>query len=135
MVKGEIREAFVRSSNTQNFGFPYAGEQHATLRLRTHPRYGKDIIFSIEKGQFMCRSYRECVVLVKFDDNPPEKFAGVGPEDSSTEFAFLKNYTGFLAKMRKAKKILISTPVYRHGEPIFEFDVTGFDSTKLEQQT
>jgi RNA polymerase subunit RPABC4/transcription elongation factor Spt4 len=132
MAKADVHQAYVKSSNTQSFGFPYAGEQRATLQVRTHPRYGRDVTFSIEKGQFMCKSYRECTILVKFDDNAPEEFAGVGPEDNSTQHAFIKNGSRFLARMKKAKKVLISTIVYRNGEPAFEFDVSGFDATRLE---
>ena len=42
MGKGANYQAEVSSTNTENFGFPYAGPQHATLTLRTHARYGKD---------------------------------------------------------------------------------------------
>src|SRR5512139_2186222 len=78
MKKGVAFEASVSSSNTVNFSFPYSGEQHATLILRTHPRYGKDLILRIEKGQFLCPSYDGCNVLVRFDDSEPLHFSATG---------------------------------------------------------
>jgi len=101
-----------------NFDFPYSGTQHATLTLRTHPRHGKDIIFSIEKGQILCRSYEDCTVLVRFDDEPPSNYSAVGAADNSTETIFIRNYSKFVEKLLKAKA--------------FEFDVSGFDQGKYK---
>src|SRR2546428_9086484 len=47
--------AKVESTNAVQFGFPYQGEQRATLMLREHPRFGFDIMLYIQKGQFLCR--------------------------------------------------------------------------------
>lgn len=134
MTKGKINDAIVRSSNTVNFEFPYSGEQHATLSWRTHPRYGKDVIFRIEKGQILCKSYQDCTILVRFDDGAPEKFSAVGPADNSSESAFFRNYGRLFDKMKKAKKIRVSANIYKQGEPIFEFDVSGFEQTKYAQK-
>ena len=124
--------AAVESTNTVEFHFPYAGEQHATLFLRTHPRHGKDLILQIRKGQILCRSYEDCSVLVRFDDKKPESFSGVGPADHSTTSVFIRNYGRFYASMLKAKTVRISVPVYQEGAPIFEFDVAGFDAAKYK---
>ena len=127
MGKGSMHTAIVRSSNTFEFGFPYAGPQHATLTLRTHPRYGKDVILSLERGQFLCSSYEGCSVLVRFDDAAPQEFSAGGPADNSTEVLFIRNYSRFISQMQKAKRVRISASVYQEGNPVFEFDVSGFD--------
>ena len=132
MAKGTISEASVKSTNTVNFSFPYSGQQHGTLTLRTHPRYGKDAIFSIEKGQIPCPSYQPCTVLIRFDDGQPVRYTAVGPEDNSTETVFIRDYSGFVGKMLKAKKVRISANIYQEGSPVFEFDVTGFDQAKYK---
>lgn len=85
-----------------NFSFPYAGPQHGTLTLRTHPRYGKNVIFNIERGQIPC---------------PAVSYSAAGPEDNSTE---------------KAKTVRISVNVFQEGSPVFEFDVSGFDANKYK---
>jgi hypothetical protein len=132
MGKGIIRTARVRSSNEVEFDFPYAGAQRATLTLRTHPRYGKDVIFGIERGQIQCPSYDECTVLVRFDDEAPSNFAAVGAEDNSSETIFIRNYDKFLAKLTKAKRLRLSASIFQQGSPVFDFDLSGFDSRQYK---
>jgi len=132
MGKGTIHRAMIVSSNTVSFDFPYSGEQHARLTLRTHPRYGKDIIFGIEKGQILCHSYEDCTVLVRFDDKPPSNFSAVGAADNSTETIFIRNYSRFVENMLKASKVRISVNIYQEGSPVFEFDVSGFNSGRYK---
>ena len=130
MGKGVIRQAQVSSSNTVNFDFPYSGTQHATLSLRTHPRHGKDVIFRIEKGQVLCRSYADCTVLVRFDDEPPTNYSAGGAADNSTETIFIRNYDRFIGKVLKAKRVRIAANIYQQGAPVFDFDVSSFDQDK-----
>lgn len=130
MGKGFVYTAFTSSTNTVEFDFPYSGAQHATLSLRTHPRWGKNLIFRIEKGQLLCNSYDGCTVLVRFDDGEAERFSAVGPEDNSSEVLFIQNYGRFAEKMLKAKRVRIAVSVYQEGNPTFEFDVSDFDTSK-----
>lgn len=130
MTSAKTYFASVRSSNTVSFGFPYSGAQRGTLTLRTHPRYGRDLIFNIERGQVLCRSYEDCTVLVRFDDKEAQRFSGVGAADNSTESVFLRNYSRFAGEMLKAERVRISVPIYQQGSPVFEFDVSGFDTEK-----
>jgi len=132
MKGGETLFAMVQSTNTVNFDFPYQGAQHATLTLRTHPRHGKDVILKIERGQFLCRSYEDCNVLVRFDENEPVTFSGVGASDNSSEMVFLRNYSRFVAGMLKAKRVRMSAEVYQEGSPVFEFDVSDFSDAKYK---
>lgn len=130
MGKSSAHFAAVQSTNTVSFGFPYAGAQHATLTLRDHPRYGKDIILAIERGQFLCPSYGGCQVLVRFDDAGATKYHAVGAADSSTETVFIQGYSTFLKHLEAAKVVRISTNVYQEGAPVFEFNTAGFDARK-----
>lgn len=135
MTGKPARQASVLSTNSVTFDFPYQGAQHGQLSLRTHPRHGKDVILSIERGQFQCRSYDGCTVLVRFDDGAPQKFSATGASDNSTETLFIQNYSRFVGAMAKAKTIRISAEVFQQGNPVFEFDVAGFDQAKyLGQQ-
>lgn len=130
MSKDAAYLAAVQSTNTVTFGFPYAGAQHATLTLRTHPRYGKDVILAIERGQFLCPSYEGCQVLVRFDDAPAVKYRAAGAADSSTETVFIRGYATFLQHMKASKVVRISANIYQEGAPAFEFNVAGFDANK-----
>lgn len=130
MGKGQSNFARVISLNTVNFGFPYSGEQHASLLIRSHPRHGKNILFSIEKGQILCSSYSGCSVLVRFDDEDAKRYSANETADNSTETVFISNYDKFIGKLQKAKRVKISVDVYQQGSPVFEFDVSGFDASK-----
>lgn len=132
MGKGSTYGASVVSSNTVSFDFPYNGPQHGELILRTHPRYGKDVILVIERGQFLCRSYEDCQVLIRFDDKNPSTYAAVGPSDGSSNHIFIRGYSKFISSMMSAKRVRISAEIYQEGSPAFEFDVTGFDSEKYK---
>lgn len=132
MAKGISYGAMVQSTNTVEFDFPYADPQHASLTLRTHPRHGKDVIFSIERGQFLCRSYEDCTILVRFDDQEAQNYSAIGAADSSTETIFIRNYPRFVSSMLKAKTVRIAAEIYQQGAPVFEFDVSGFDESKYK---
>ncbi|MDD5463022.1 MAG: hypothetical protein PHG00_15550 [Methylococcales bacterium] len=132
MSGGTTYHAYVLSTNTVEFSFPYNGIQNATLHLRTDPKYGKDVIFRIEKGQILCNSYEDCTVLVRFDDEKPANYSAVGAADNSNETVFFRNYSKFVGKLLKAKQIRISTNIYQQGSPVFEFDVSGFNQEKYK---
>jgi hypothetical protein len=134
MSKGTTYHAAVSSKNTVEFDFPYAGAQHATLNLRVDPRYGKEVIFSIERGQILCHSYEDCTVLVRFDDEKTTNYSAVGAADNSTETIFIRNYDRFVEKMLKAKQVRISTNIYQQSAPVFEFDVSNFDLNKYKRK-
>jgi hypothetical protein len=112
MTSRESRFASIGSENSVSFDFPYEGVQHATLTIRNHASYGRDAIVSIERGQFLCPSYANCQIRVRFDEAAPERWSAVGPADNSSTAVFIRNQSGF---------------VYQHGEPMFEFHVGGFD--------
>ncbi len=130
MTDKEVHRASVLSTNTVNFDFPYSGAQHATLSLRTHPRYGKDLIFQIQKGQILCSSYDGCLVQVRFDDGKIQKFRASEPADHSSDTLFIRNYHGFVGKMLKSKLVRITVDVYQEGNRVFEFDVSDFSVPK-----
>jgi hypothetical protein len=132
MSKGYIYRAEVLSSNTVDFKFPYSGEQHAALVLWTHPRAGKYIVLVLIKGQILCTSYEECTVLVRFDDEKSVKYSAIGPADNNNNQVFIYNYSRFVEKMLKAKRVRISVNIYQEGSPVFEFDVSGFDQSKYK---
>lgn len=135
MTSGERKIAWVSSTNSVSFGFPYNGEQQAQLTLRTDPRFGKSVIFGLEKGQILCSSFDGCAVQVRFDDDKPAKYAASGPSDHSTTVIFIEDYGRFLAKLRKAKRVRISANIYQQGSPVFEFDVSGFDNDRYQSKS
>lgn len=130
MSNGVTHTAAIQSLNTVNFTFPYAGEQHANLVIRTHPKHGKDVIFGIQQGQLLCNDYDGCNVSVRFDDAEAVTYKANSAADHSTETIFLSNYSGFIDRMMKAKRVRIAVNVYQEGTPVFEFDVSKFDKNQ-----
>ncbi|TVO75117.1 hypothetical protein [Sedimenticola selenatireducens] len=119
--RGVIKRATVKSINTVSFDFPYRGEQRATLQLRDHPKYGKDVLFYIEKGQFTCR-INKCTVNVRFGDEKPKTFTALEPQDQSTTLLFIQKYNDFVAKIMKVNRVQIEATFYQNGNHVFEFD-------------
>lgn len=118
--------ATVTSTNMANFSWPYHGETRSRLTVRKHPRYGQDVMFSIPRGQFVC-GVDGCTVLVRFDDRPPIKFGVVGSEDNDSKTLFFSNTKKFIGELRKSKRVRVAATVYQEGQPMFEFDTSGFD--------
>lgn len=130
MGKGTIYYAANVSTSTLAFKFPYTGEQHATLTLRKHPRQGNDVLLTIERGQFVCM-IDGCSVLVRFDDGESVRFNAVEPSDHSTTALFLTPFDKFYSRMLKAKRVRIQADFFQEGSHTLDFDVAGFDATKL----
>jgi hypothetical protein len=82
---------------------PYEVEQHATLTLRSHPKYGKDVILNLSKAQFMTGIYG-CKILVRFDEGKSESFSANEPGDMSTNALFINGFPKILAGLKHAKK-------------------------------
>lgn len=122
--------ATVVSSNEINLDFPYQGSQHALLMLRRHPRFGADVMMSIEKGQIMC-STLSCPVIVRFDDGAPLRLEGSEPEDNSSELVFIPGFKTFADRLAKAKRVRIAVNAYQNGQIVADFDVSGFNPDKL----
>lgn len=114
--------ATLSSSNSLSLGFPYSGRNYGQLVVRRHPKYGLDVLVSIEKGQTLCRSYEPCQVAVKFDDKPPMRFSGYPPESMDSTTIFLSPESKFITNASKAKRILVQFQVYREGDQILEFN-------------
>jgi hypothetical protein len=124
MGRGKIKTAFVNSVNQIEFDFPYKRPQRATLQLRRHPKYGRDVILQIERGQFLC-GFGGCNVQVRFGAKKPVTFSALEPADHRTTALFINNHDSFVAGMRKVDKVYIEAQFFREGNRVFEFDVSG----------
>jgi hypothetical protein len=116
--------ASIRSTNTVSFGFPYQGEQRATLTLRKHPRWGESAYLKIERGQFICR-LDDCDLRVVFDSGAVQRFTGSRPSDGSADLVFIRNRPRFVSQLQRARSVRIAAEFYQEGERTFSFDVEG----------
>jgi hypothetical protein len=125
------------STNHLDFGFPYQGTQSGKLALRTTGRE-REIMLSIERGQFMCGVAVGCVVNVRFDEGKILHYCGSRPSDGSSNVLFLSQRTlavdncdnyfirsSFIPNLYKAKRVRIEANFFREGMQTLEFNVEG----------
>ncbi|MBN6078054.1 hypothetical protein HYE59_11120 [Aggregatibacter actinomycetemcomitans] len=116
------------SKNAVDFGFPYS-ESKLNLILRKDPKYGDDIMFIIQRGQFSS-CFDGCELIIKFDDQKIEHYSMVGAEGGSSDVLFIsgkKNMQQFMDKLRKSKKMIVEASFFDHGKEQFTFYVSGLD--------
>ena len=132
MGNGVTHIASIISANELNFDFPYNGAQKSRLALRVHPRHGKDVMLSVERGQFDC-SFQGCSVMVRFDDNKSEKYSASEPEGNVSDLIFINNYSKFYQNLMKSKRVRIEATFFSQGTRVMEFDTSNFDESKFSQ--
>ena len=130
-MNGGIRKyATIHSTNVVNFDRPYEGPQRAYIVIR-RSKAGQDVMFGIQRGQFMCHVF-ECTITVRFDDAPPVRMTASAPADHSTTVVFISNERNFIHKLSTAKQVRVAADIYHQGTPVFEFTTAGFDATSVK---
>ena len=113
--------ASITSDNEVEFDFPYQGGSSLSITVRKSPKYGKDVYFSISKGQFN-ESISGCNISVKFDNGKIETYYCVGADDASTGILFLEGKKDtFISKLKNAKEIKIQARFFQEGDRTFTF--------------
>lgn len=124
MGRGHINIAMVKSLNKFEFDFPYKKPQRATLHLRKHPKYGDDVIVSIERGQFLC-PISDCSVDVRFDDKKIQSYEVNRPTDHDTTIIFISDSSTFLKNLKTANHLRIEANFFHEGAHVLEFNVSN----------
>lgn len=120
------RYANLSSENSVNLGFPY-GEVYGRLQVRKRSTDGLNIMFSIDKGQILCRSYTESYLSIKFDNGPIQRFSCTGAADGTSEVSFIISARKFLNSLIKSNQIIVEVPLYQNGSRQFTFETKGLD--------
>lgn len=125
-MRGSISKfASIRSDNEVDLDFPY-GSVNGAITVRRRPKDGLSLMFSVDKGQILCRNFGDdTFISVKFDDGPVKRFACSGTSDGSSETAFIGNEKAFLTSLQKAKKTIIEAEFYQKGNQQFTFRTVG----------
>ena len=126
MGRGKVSQAYVKSLNQFEFDFPYGDRQRATLQLRKHPKYGKDVILSIERGQFLC-GLDDCSVTVRFGKRKAAKYRALGAGDNDPTVLFISNYKAFVSNIKKVDTVVIEATFYQEGDRMMEFHVADLE--------
>lgn len=119
------KRASLKSQNTHDLGFPYQGGTYGEIVVRQSPRFGNDIFFEINSGQLLCHS-DDCHVIIKFDEDQPQRIAAKGSSDYRSTVLFLSGYKKLVTKIKHSKKVIIEAEFYKEGLRSFEFGVSGF---------
>lgn len=122
MGRGKSKTASVQSLNQTEFDFPYNKAQRASLSLRADPKYGKDVILSLERAHFLC-GFDGCTVQVRFGQGKAQSFSASEPADHSTNVLFIRNHDRFVSALKKSESVAIEADFYQEGRRVFEFDV------------
>lgn len=120
--------AVLTSNNAIDFGFPYNGSS-MDLALRKDPKYGNDVIFSVN-GQFNSCIIDGCKITVKFDDGKLESYRMVGSNGGDSSMLFIESSKAtktFVDKLKKSKKLIVEGNFYNYGKGQFTFDTQGLE--------
>lgn len=120
----------LKSEESIDLDFPYQGENYGHITVRKIKGKRTEVIFTVDKGQFNS-SYLGTKIKVKFDDKQPTTFTGIPPSDHSIGIAFIQESAGFINLLQASRKLKIGVEFFQQGEQYFNFDLTGFDLSKL----
>jgi len=113
------------SSNSFILDFPHRGIHHAYIQVRKHPRYGTDVLITVDDGQLNC-AYRDCRITARFDDLKPTSFFVTEPADHSHNAWFIDDAGRFIQALAKSKKVAVELQFYRQGTHALQFETIGF---------
>jgi hypothetical protein len=117
--------ASTTSTNSVELDAPYDGGSTLRMTVRKSPAHGADVILLLSSGQLLCRAYDGCYATVRFDGDPAERVELVEASDNSSDTVFVSEASPFIAKLRKAKRVIVELEIYEAGRPQFEFDIAG----------
>ncbi len=122
----DISLARIASDNSFAFLPPNDEPQFATLSIRDHPRYARQIYFEIERGSIICSSLAGCDIGIQFDDGPMETWRATRTGDFASNMIFIEGYEEFVPRLRTARIVRIRPEIFQQVAPLLEFDVGGF---------
>ena len=123
-IKGKI--AAIDANEELDFDFPYNGGSTATLNLRKDI-HGLNVYLKVSKGQFLCNSFSNTTVAVKFDKGPIRHVGCTDTNDGSTDTIFLRGERPFIQQLKQAQKVTIEATFFQAGTRQMTFDVAGLD--------
>lgn len=132
MGRGATKIATLESINEADFDFPYEGGSKGSLIVRDSPKYGRDVIFGVTKGQFLC-GVDSCQINVRLDAGKPIAIYANKSADGQSNDVFLP-YSTMVRYLQRAKVIRIEASFYDQGSRVFEFHTQGLDMKQLARR-
>ncbi|MGD9662258.1 MAG: hypothetical protein AB7U63_13385 [Porticoccaceae bacterium] len=116
--------AGLNGTNTLSLGFPY-GDQQGKVLVRQSPQFGFDVLVGVNSGQIICHSFSNSHVNVKFDDGPIRRYGCTDASDGTNNMIFIQGAKGFLANLKKSKKMVVEAEFYQNGMQQMTFNTAG----------
>ena len=120
-----IYYASVVSENEVYFDFPYNGGSSLTMTIRKSPAHGRDVIFQISDGQFVCGTY-DCQGMISFDGQA-EPLTLATPADHDSKVLFARYGDAIINKLKAADKAIVELQFYQEGNRQFTFNTKGLE--------
>ena len=127
MRNATLKFARLNGENELDFSFPYGSGNSTQLVVQQRPEDGLSVFLEIEKGQFLCRSFGDSAISVKFDEGRVERFRCTDTSDGSSNIAFILPANQFLNKLRRSKKLVIEAEFFREGNRQIIFNTDGLN--------
>lgn len=118
-----VYKASTTSPTVLEFDFPYNGGSTATLTIRKRAS-GTHVYIQVSKGQFN-RSFQGGNARVRFDANPPVNYAFSAAENGSANVIFFDSEQAVLAKIKKARTMIVDVQFAGQGNRQIEFRTAG----------
>jgi len=130
-----------RSDNSVDFSFPYNGGARMSIILRskkTQLKAGQqpsslkpaEVLLVMDKGQFICSSYDDCSVSVKFDSGKVLQYSVSKSADADSKVFFIDNAQSFIKNISTHKSLIIEADFFQEGSKQFKFDLSGYSTPK-----
>ena len=103
---------------------PYEGDTYLHILVRNKGN-GNEVVLETDRGQILTSFGGERSMRVKFDDETPWYANYTGSNDGNSQLAWIVYSQNFLAKLKKAKKVIIEPTFFDDGTRQIEFDISG----------
>lgn len=126
LTSKKVYHAVLQSDNSLYLNAPYDGGTECYIELRNKDGEN-DVIVSVSKGQFLVDVVDGETIKVRFDSSAAETYRCSGAADYNTTMLFVNDTGRFIARLKKAKKVLIRAGFYDNGLQDMEFFAKGLE--------
>ena len=120
---GTVYKAAIQSPTKLEFAYPYAGGSTATLTVRKKDNT-THVYIEVSKGQFN-RSFQGGNARIAFDNAPAQNYPLLAAANGRANIIFLDADKRFIAKMKRATRMLVTMEFQGQGKHQLEFNTTG----------
>ena len=125
MTSKKIYFASIDANDQLYLRAPYDGGVTATLTIRR--RNGENNAYiSVSKGQFITHLLDGQPVKIRFDSTRAETYYCSPASDGDSRILFINSANRAIARLKKAKKVIVEAELYDNGYQEIEFNTAGF---------